>query len=897
MIKRRLQNKGERAEMAGIKRPRRAGVFRAVHERGDVLPKHNQALKKRAMPTQAQKSSGSGDHLIDVMDASYMQEIYQEVKGEARRQAVEQQVSHMQQTAGRPSDTGGQQTGVQQRNSTVQPTPIANPYKRTHAANPVRSFAFDTVAAPGRAQSHASSAPSPLERAQAFFVGDAAADLHKNEGETEYDFSDKDNREVRQPFVIRMIAEMMFLFLIYTTGWFLIGYYLEGEFLSTNYQDWIYHAWRIDTLQEHQMITSWDHQWTSGINHWRSYQYIQHVLVLGVVQLTGLSITKAMILLTVVIYIGIRFLIYGVLRSFGVGALASFIAVLFSFTYVQQWIAISDFSIFIAFIIVPFYILLWKNIYERHALRKDLDGNALVVEHRKRRRAEYFLALLTGATWILHPIIANVFAGIFFYTIGFRSLKISLTYALSILAVYIIGALAFFLPYFSAGYHFANPVFTTTGFVTDTIAGEYFGLSFFFWGFTGFAIVVSMLMPSVAPAWARRLLGYSILYFILIYFAQNGYVPKIITQLQISRVIPVLALLIIFAFAGILDGFLKSFKMARPFIVILAIFAAISIIESVKIGTAFTSQPRTSLDDPVSLYFNGKEDPKGSIYVRDVSSASYFSEGDVRFINSYNEHLLPNPLSVRFGFFMRSEIAYTGVSRTHEKLIRDYSTVMGLEYIVLPQSSPLIRSLTQKDEGQERADFEFVETLSSFNGVYTIIRRTAEIHNAYLINQDDRVLTWDQTLENPTIEANSYQQWDRKVSILAEKMRNGEMIPLDTSFTRQDQIAIDLTDQDLSGKALFVAQSYDPYWSIVGRRDVVKPSEIRMIHVEPAALSDELVTRQDGRVRIVLENNWPWWHWPLQFFALGAIGLIFVAGLFSLRGQRVGSISRKRKQR
>ena len=70
------------------------------------------------------------------------------------------------------------------------------------------------------------------------------------------------------------------------------------------YQDWIYNAFRIRDISQFG-ISSWDHIWGNGINHWRAFQYVVMLQFFLISKNKGLSITKAMLWLSAVIFLSL----------------------------------------------------------------------------------------------------------------------------------------------------------------------------------------------------------------------------------------------------------------------------------------------------------------------------------------------------------------------------------------------------------------------------------------------------------------------------------------------------------------------------------------------------------------------------------------------------------------
>ncbi len=126
-----------------------------------------------------------------------------------------------------------------------------------------------------------------------------------------------------ESLLLSIFIELFLSMSIIAIGWFLIGYYTHFEFLQTGYQDWIYQAFRVQSIERYG-ITSWEHVWTNGLNHWRAYQYIPSELVYVVVKVFHLSITKAMLWVSAISYIFIRIMLYGVMRILGIRRVFAF---------------------------------------------------------------------------------------------------------------------------------------------------------------------------------------------------------------------------------------------------------------------------------------------------------------------------------------------------------------------------------------------------------------------------------------------------------------------------------------------------------------------------------------------------------------------------------------------
>lgn len=674
-----------------------------------------------------------------------------------------------------------------------------------------------------------------------------------------------ENEDVSEkPFWLwAVLSEISLVAAIVAVGWFLAGYYTRYEFLATGYQDWIYHAFRVRDIAQYG-IASWDHIWGNGINHWRAFQYVEHMLTFWVTQLTGWSITHAMLWISVVVFIAIRVLIYGVLRCIGISRLFSFFAVIISYASSQQWNALKEFSIYIGFGVLPFYVLLWI------AALKDM-------------RYVYVLAAVAGALWSVHPVVGYSASGMLFVLVLANNLKKDIGKSVLVGVIFLISSMPFTIQYFFSGYGISNPFYETPQFMRMLLASEYSGLSLIYFIFLTLSWVVLLFKSNESPRWAKLLLAYCTFYLVFIYFGLLGYYPDFINKFQFSRAIPFIALLLSFCFAAFLQATFPRVRSRMVYTVFLVLIV-VSVSQSIEIASRYSGQPKTSLQNPVALYFSDKDIPQGSIYFRGVTEASYFGKSGLRFITSYNQHLLPNPYPMRLDILMKTDISYTGVTEHQIEMINDYATALGVEYLFIPKLSPLVDGLTIDREGLQ-AVFEKVGEVNA-SDAYAVLHNRQPIAYAYAFEKDDASsLLHFSELPKPTLQATSYIPWDEEISRMARLIRTGDLKPLPLSFGWPNKLIVDSSDlSTLRNPDVLIAQSYDQNW-IVSNMDAVQiePTNLRFMHL---TLPDGVKTAE-----IDLENNWPWWHWPVQSLGIVMVVLTAISSLIMGWWQRRSIVS------
>jgi len=637
----------------------------------------------------------------------------------------------------------------------------------------------------------------------------------------------------------QLLFDAFAIVLISCAGYFLVGFYLGAEYLSTGYQDWIYHAFRIKSLLNYGLV-SWDHIWSSGINHWQAYPFGAHYLVIGLILLTSFSITHAMLVLTVIVFILLRVMMYLTLRLLKVGPFPAFFGTMISFGFSHQWISISDFSIFIVMIIIPFYVYIFARASE--------DKYYL-----------YFLAALSGLVWALHPVVGYTLSALFLLLALFRKDILQKKGLIASFLMFVLGFSYFFASQFLSGYSYANPILSSILYWKGSVNGADFGLSIVYFALMLVGWFVIFLRTDSVSRWAKVLHLFCSLYLLFIWSGLNGYIPGFIGSLQISRAIAVLGMLLPFSFGALAHSALSKNK-SRFVITIFIIVIAVSFTNAIEMASRYSGQPVKKIENPVAKYFGSKV-PKGSIYTDNVSEASYFGNLGLRYVNSYNEHREAHPNGQRFRSLMLTDIAYTGVTRRQINLISVYSQVFGVEYIFLPELSPLIDALSTTEGG-----FTLEGSVTTETGVFSVLHNNRPIANAYLVERfvAEKLVNFS-NLQKPSLYADSYKLWDDEVIKFSELITDGTLVPVPMQFVPTDEYLFDLTNvPKFNDPVLIVTQSYDSSWKSNSDIQVnIKPTSLRFMYITFGTKSLP--------VSLGLINEWPIWHWLLLGFNISNV--------------------------
>lgn len=634
--------------------------------------------------------------------------------------------------------------------------------------------------------------------------------------------------------------------LILAFCWFLIGYYTRFEFLSTGYQDWMYHAFRMKDIELHG-ITSWNNIWSNGINIWRGYQYTPHFITLAVKQIFHVSITKAMIYVEVFLLLFSQASLYIILRKEHIRREAAVLAIVSGLTTITYWGIIRDFSIMFSFLILPLIVWVW-------------------IEDLKHKRNSWLLAVLTGLAWSFHPIAGYTSTAlwIFSFTLSFE--RANVLRFLKRFLLYLMASAPFWVPFLTKGYTYASPYLSSSYFIHTTVSEDFFGFRQYFFILCGLCWVALIMKTKQLQQWAKFLILVSTIFFAFIFASLRGYSLKIIDMLQIGRTIPLLVFFLTISIAAMFDMFL-GFK-SRFLRTILYIAFAFVLAESINVASSQSAPPLQQINNPVALFFDSHPLPKGSVFYPNVSEASYFAPVGIRYPISYNEHMEPHPLAQRYKQIFQNDQSYTGISKKQLQLITTYSDVLGVEYLFVPSLSPIVQSLTATSSGAT-TQFQYINDVVGSES-YSVIRNTAPITEAYALRNEYTPSMQD--FEKPTLNISTFDPWDTEIITTYNAIRNGQAMPLDLQFIGTDQLEISLPSEHTN--RLLVTQSYDQNWKANDPAITIKPTSLRFM----------LITLPDNYTseKVVLTNHWPAWHWPVQALGIVSIFIALLFGYFAL---------------
>lgn len=655
------------------------------------------------------------------------------------------------------------------------------------------------------------------------------------------------------PF-FRLTLDLGIAFLVLVFGWFLTGWLTQGSFLETQQSDWYVQAYRIDHLQSFGPI-SWDSSLGGGVSMWRAYPFVIHSLALGLKLLFSLSTTQAMIWLTVSTFIALRVSMYLLLRSFSVRRLPALLTTLLSFTVIQQWGMMQDFVFVNSLVFVPLFVFLWK---------KSIDHE----------RWFWVLSAVTGALFSVSTTLASILAFFwFFLVIAMSTKRISVRTKIVGIIFFLIAALPQTAALYTYGATFLAPVYASPQLLELSLSQEYLGLGLPLMMLGGLTWLILLAQSKSFPQWAKMLLLFCTLILAFIMLSPSGLPQFILQLLRVPQTLTTIGLISCFAIAQAFNR-VAQVSSSRFIGAVFMVLAAILITQSLAAASEWGIQPVKTMSHGASQYFTDHA-VQGRVFIRDVSRAVYFLPRTVRFasLDSRDTQILTTqPVSQRLQQLLRNDMKYTGVSEDQIKAVQAYSQVLGVEYLILPQDSPFIPSLTASRSGV--VAFAAQDSFTDQNNTFVILQHQ-DITPLAVGTQASlpELEAEDNILPKPSILSNSWRDWDAAVyeTVMALQVREG-IQPVSVQFDTPDQITLSW-DSETPPAVIYLQQSYDAGWKAEQVGVAILPTNLQFTQIQLASdFSGSTLT---------LKHHWPKAHWPIQSLAAVTVAVAIVVSGFS----------------
>lgn len=645
--------------------------------------------------------------------------------------------------------------------------------------------------------------------------------------------------------ITKLTKDLLSISILSLFSAFLIHSYFGKDYLNTGYPDWIYQAFRVQNIIDYGIL-SWDNIWANGSNYWLMYQYIPHLIAASVSENFKLPASSSILYVSASAFVGIRIVLYICLRNIGVRPLISFMAVLVSLTLSQQWLAIKEFSIFVAAILVPILVLLTKKSTERHDVFAFVSPFALA-----------------GIFWSIHPVLGLVSTAFvawnFLFNLKFH--KKFKNIALVVL-VFILSWIPFAYQYALSRGQFSNPFFTTSQFANIALPYPYLGLSLAVVIFLALSLLVSFFAPRKVSKFGVSTVIFGVVFVAFVLMAQNSYLPSFLVGTQFYRGMFFVGLITTMGIALIFQS-VVGLAFNKILLSVVAVIVASLMASSIEVASQTMALPTNNLQSPISLAFANRA-PVGTVFYENVSEASFIAPW-LRQAGSYNTHLLPSPISFRFTNLITQEIAGGTVSGRQAQLIDDYARVMGVEYFLVPQGSVLTTFPQRPSIG---SNYKIDAEIISGDLAFQLVRRIEPPHFGYIAEREVFNRLNSKTLSNPTVQVKTYAAWDEVIGMYSEAIKSGELKPIPVRFPAKNRLSADIVASGFSDPVVLIMQSWDRNWSLVNSNVSVSKTNLGYI-----ALSDVNSVSQVNMV-----NNWPNYHWPVMTSGFIASSIFLILG-------------------
>lgn len=622
--------------------------------------------------------------------------------------------------------------------------------------------------------------------------------------------------------------DIFFFILLCAISLALIFFYFPGEVLLTGYQDWLVHAFRIKELQLYG-FQSWDHIWSNGISLWRAYQFIPHYITLLTSELLNTSITRSMVLLTIIQFVLFRLIVYIVLRVLKISPLASFLCTLITFDIPHYWKAVGDYSFLFGVTIFPLIIL--SFIY-------FLKGKIV-----------YLYPYICGLLFYLHPVVGIYAfllwgAGLFFQKRGVISIS-----TLIQLVVFIISSSVFWVPaIFKQPYSYTNSLFSSIEFFNLTIKPyDYFGLSLYLFLIIFSIFIFLLLVREKRDHWVIPLFIFAVFMMCLVILGSTIQLPKLISQTQFARGIILIGIIFIFIFAPVLTYLLKL-----KWLVIKIGITTISVlifVESINFTSLYAPPPisNSNTDEPIARYAKLNKDFNKDfkkIWTPLIDASSYYGPQNVFYANSYNQHLDSNPIPTRLNQIINYQSFTQRLPETNLDRLESYFKVTGTEYLFFNETSPFTLTLSKSEK------YNNLGRIDLSNDIFHVFKTAWVPRNSVTIDKSlkDKI---DHFPFEVNIDAIDDQiKLDHYINDFSKLIYDKRNMNLSIKYPDMNSIQINIPENRKTG-LIYVNESFDTGWKAYfkGRKQKIIPMGPYYMLVQMDNINE------DGM--LLLQHRWP----------------------------------------
>ncbi|MEK7571967.1 MAG: hypothetical protein AAB553_06870 [Patescibacteria group bacterium] len=656
------------------------------------------------------------------------------------------------------------------------------------------------------------------------------------------------------------LLDLLFLSLLTTISLALISFYFDAQYLQTGYADWIVQSFRIKLLEDYG-FTSWVHAWSNGISIWRSYQFIPHYLTLGIAELLHLEIHRAMVIMTIVQFVGLRLLIYFILRLLSFSPLTAFICAILSFAIGQYWSGIGDYSLLFAFTFFPLIIFAWTKYHQG--------------------KIKYVYPYIAGSCFYMHPLLGFSAMGLWVLSVILSEKKIiSWPIFIQFLIILATSSLFWFPIVSKLSYFYSNPVFSTQYFLDFAISKySYYGLSLFLFLALGLSFFWMFKPLPAKLGWAKVLLVFSLIYLTLIIVGVSLDLPGALYQFQYSRGTTLIGIAILFTFAVVVERIIQL--KSRVFKGVVVFIFLLSLIEGLWFTSIYSPQPIKKAEDVVAVAHDKQliDTASARVFTPTIHWSSYLGPADAKYPYSYMEHMDSNQIPQRLSQLMFYHPYFEEAPDATLQRLSDYYKITGTRYLIFEKSSPFTYSYKNKTQLGYK-DLGEIETSTS---LYHGFEVPWETRNSVLVDQKDEKALKHFPFDLKFSSVNDQIALDDYVKRLSGILYKSENIPLSVVYPTPDTLQVSIPANRASN-LVYINESHDIGWKAYfdGREQKIRPSGPNFMLVS--------LDNKEAGGELVLKHSWP------VYFHIGVFLILLIPIQIVIARIYLGFIHHKKKQ-
>jgi len=632
-----------------------------------------------------------------------------------------------------------------------------------------------------------------------------------------------------------ILIDILFSALIVIVSLALISFYFPAQNLNVTYPDWMIQAFRIKTLELFGPI-SWTHMWSNGIDMWKSYQFVPHLITLGIVKLFNVDVPRAMVLMVIGQFVLLRVVVYVVARLLKFSPFTALFASLITLSIAYFWKAVGDYSLLFSFTFFPVILYLWV---------KYVEG-----------KVQWLYPYIAGLMFYIHPILGMTSFGMWAISQFFIGVQIFSRRTFLQLFLFLLSSSLFWVPLvYKQSYTNSTVYLATKEFLQVSLSPfPYFGLSVTLLLF--FCIALAQLFFPVQRKfkWVKILGIFVALYFGLIYIGTHISLPNFINKFQYTRGIGLIGLGIVFCTLPFIEYLQKNKSLFVKGLLVASL--TVAVVEGMWITSYYSPDVLTATADPVTTFFqkNNINPEESRVWTPSIELSSYYgAQSQLRLPTSYMAHLESNHLPERLNQLITYRPFLSQIPTSELQRINDYFMVTGIKYVFLEEGSPFISVLKDKTSGYKHVDQIVVP-----GGLYEVFETPWDVKNSVLLSESskDSLSEFPNTMKfNQTADQISL---DNKVKDLNNVLNdpNNQTLPL--SYPTQESLAITLPSNN-TNQYVFINESFDKQW-----KAYVNGTEQEIAPVGPNFMLVKLQNPQSGGT-LQLRHSWPTYYYYLIF--------------------------------